>query len=433
MELAFDFANLGSEAVGASGVTPDARDTLLPKAQSALQILQENPHGWPLGWLNLADRRSELDGVLDVLSQVADADAMIAIGMGGSIVGTRALAALFADESAPGEFVSASGKRLITLDNLDEERLSLAASRLATSSVVLNPVSKSGTTLETIVNLSALLSRLDNVRVVVTTGEPESPLGQFATHAGNPILPVPKDVGGRFSVLSPVGFFPLAFLGVDVAAVIEGALGARETFLQPEYYENPALLLALNLYALGVSQWVLMPYCERLHNLGPWWQLLVAESLGKRHKLSGEVSPAGLTPIIALGPQAQHSLLQLLLEGPADKAIALIHVAQSVSREYALKAPPEGFQEFAYLKGKRISEVTAAELAATRDSLAKSGQPNYTITLPQISPQAAGEFLLFHEVAISLLGLMLQVNPFDQPAVDESKKLTREMLQKPRN
>ncbi len=437
MELALDFTNLSADAVGTNGVTVEIRDILLPDAQNALKALLENPYGWPLGWLDLAARRSELPSVLEVLAQVADADTLVTIGMGGSALGTQALAGLFAECTAPGEFISANGKRLIVLDNLDEERLAQVASRLGGRSVVLNPESKSGTTLETVANFTALLSKLEGAEIVVTTGEPDSPLGRFAGHSACPILPVPEDVGGRFSVLSPVGFFPLAFLGVDVEAVVEGALSVRDAFLQSEYYENPALLLALNLYALatrcGVSQMVFMPYCERMCDLGRWWQQLFAESLGKRHSLSSENAPRGLTPIAALGPRDQHSLLQLLLEGPADKVTALVQVTEPSASAGTLGEPQKGLESFGYLSGKRVNDIVLAELAGTRDSLTKQGRPNYTITFPRLTPQAAGEFVIFHEVVVGLLGVMLDVNPFDQPAVDESKKLTREMLRKPRD
>jgi len=434
MELAFDFTNLSADAVGANGVTAEIRGALLPDAQKALKVLLENPYGWPLGWLNLAARRSELTGVLDALAQVADADTLVAIGMGGSTMGTRALAGLFTEDTAPGEFTSASGKRLTVLDNLDEERLAQLVSRLGGRSAVLNPVSKSGTTLETVANFTALLSKLEGAEVVVTTGEPDSPLGRFAGHSGWPILPVPEDVGGRFSVLSPVGFFPLAFLGVDVEAVMEGALSVRDAFLRSEYYENPALLLALNLYALathcGVSQMVFMPYCERMCGLGRWWQQLFAESLGKRLSLSGKDVPRGLTPIAALGPRDQHGLLQLLLEGPADKVAALVQVTEPSASASTLGEPRKGLESFSYLSGRRVNDIVLAQLAGTRDSLTERVRPNYTITFPRLTPQAAGEFLFFYEVVVGLLGVMLDVNPFNQPAVDESKRLTREMLQK---
>jgi len=434
MELAFDFTNLSADAVGASGVTAEIRDALLTKAQNALKFLLENPYGWPLGWLDLSARRSELPAVLDALSQVVDAGTLVAIGMGGSTMGTRALAELFADQVAPAEFKGPSGKRLIVLDNLDEERLAQVISRIGERSVVLNPVSKSGATLETVANFAALLSKLARAEVVVTTGEPDSPLGQFAGHSGCPILHVPEDVGGRFSVLSPVGFFPLAFLGADVEAVVEGALGVRDAFLQPAYYENPALLLALNLFALatrcGVSQMVFMPYCGRMCGLGSWWRQLFAESLGKRHSLSGKDGSKGLTPITALGPRDQHGLLQLLLEGPAGKVAALVQVTEPSTLADALGEPQKGLERFDYLNGKRINDIVLAMLAATRDSLTKQGRPNYTITFPRLTPQAAGEFLFFYEVVVGLLGVMLDINPFDQPAVEESKELTRKALQK---
>ena len=437
MELAFDFTNLASDAVGTNGVTDEIRDALLPDAQNALRVLQENPYGWPLGWLDLAARRSELPSVLDALEQVADADTLITIGMGGSAAGTRALAALFADEIAPGKFAGANGKHLIVLDNLDEERLAQATAHLSGCSVAVNPVSKSGATLETIVNFTWLLSEMEGAKAVVTTSKPDSPLGQFASHSSYPILPIPEDVGGRFSVLSSVGFLPMAFLGIDVEAVLEGALSARDSLLKSAYYENPALLLAANLHALithcGVSQIVFMPYCERMNSLGHWWQQLFAESLGKRHSLSGEDAPTGLTPIIALGPKDQHSLLQLMLEGPTDKITAFVQLSEPAASTGTLDRSQKSLESFSYLGDKRINDIVLAQLAGTRDSLTKRGCPNYTITFPRLIPQAAGEFLLFYEVVVGLLGVMLDVNPFDQPAVEESKELTREILQRPRD
>lgn len=437
MALTFDFTNLSADAVGANGVTAEMRDALLPEAQSALKVLQENPCRWPLGWLDLAARRAELLDVLEVLSQFADADTMVTIGMGGSVTGTKALAGLFTERTTPVEFASPSGKRLIVLDNLDEERLTQIASRQAGESVVLNPVSKSGTTLETIASFMALLSRMDNAQVVVITGETDSPLGQFASRTGSPVLLVPENVGGRFSVISSVGFFPLAFLGVDVEGIVDGALGMRKAFLLPAYHENPALRLALNLCALvtrcGVSQMVFMPYRENMHDLGRWWQQLFGESLNKRQSLSGKDAPKSLTPITAIGPRDQHGLLQLLLEGPANKVTALVKVTEPSGPTFKLGKPPKGLESFDYLSGSVVSDTALVELAVTRNMLVNRRRPNYTITFPRLTPQAAGEFLLFNEVVVGLLGVMLDVNPFDQPAVEESKEMTREMLQKPRN
>ncbi len=435
MELGLDLTNLQAESVGEKGVPAEMREKLTPVAVDALRTLLENPQGWPLGWLDLPARRNELPAVLETLSKVADADMLVTIGMGGSGLGTRALASLFAQCTAPGQFVSESGKRLVVLDNLDEENTARVASDLADGSVVLNPVSKSGTTLETIANFTTLLHRLgERAQVVVTTGDVDVALGRLAANRGYPLLQVPDDVGGRFSVLTCVGFFPLAFLGVDVEAILQGALNVRQAVTQPVYYENAALLLALDIYALatrcGISQMFFLPYGERMCDLGRWWVQLFAESLGKKYSLSGEVSPKGITPVVALGPSDQHSVLQLLLEGPADKVIALVEIEEPPVSAGTFTELPEELAGFNYLRGKRIHDIVRAELSGTRGSLTNQGRPNYTVTFPRLTPSAVGEFLFLYEVVVGLLGVMFDINAFDEPAVVESKRLTREMLGK---
>ena len=147
MELQLNLANLHADSVGAAGVTAALLKDAAAAAVRALQVLLENPHGWPLGWLNLQARRSELPRVMSTLDAVADVETLVSIGMGGSGLGTRALAALFAECIGPGHYLGPSGQRLVVLDNLDDENTAAVASMVCGRRTALNPVSKSGTTL----------------------------------------------------------------------------------------------------------------------------------------------------------------------------------------------------------------------------------------------------------------------------------------------
>jgi len=301
--------------------------------------------------------------------------------------------------------------------------------------VVLNPVSKGGNTLETIANFLALSCHRDlNIAdTVVTTGSEKGALATYARERALPVLHIPEDVGGRFSVLSPVALFPLAFLGYPIERLLEGAREALPTLRVDDYEENPALALAARLYVLvdrhGFDQLLLWSYCDALHEWGRWWVQLFAESLGKQRQDRDENRAVGLTPMAVLGPAAQHSMLQLVLDGPRDKTCGFIEVARPKVQLPAFGDLPTAMQEFQYLQDKRLHEVVTAGLRGTRESLRQRGCPSFLLKLPSLEPEAVGELILFFEVVASLMGVFLGINPFDQPAVDESKRLARELLE----
>ena len=432
MELLLDFANMTERAVGAKGVSPERLKVKTNEAIKALKTLLANPHGWPLGWLDLYARNSDVDAVNDAIDYTGDCDTLITIGMGGSGLGTRAVAAMFGKCVGPGEFTSVDGSRLIVLDNLDEDRTRRVAEECAGRKIALNPVSKSGNTLEMVANLTVLLGKLGaDTKCVVTTGDVNSPLGVFAQKTKSPVLPVADDIGGRFTVLSAVSFFPLAFAGVDVMQMWVGAVDAHEEYTR-KAAANPAVRLAAYLHemytAKGISQMVFMPYDERLYEFGRWWVQLFAESLGKRKLLNGRTRATGFTPFCALGPSDQHSILQLLLEGPNDKVINIVELDEPEKVAMRFGKMPPGLEEFSYLKGKCIHDIVRAELYGTQGSLKNQGRPFFTSNMHRIDPYAIGQLIYFYEVVVGLLGVMFNINAFDQPAVVESKEITRKQL-----
>jgi glucose-6-phosphate isomerase len=432
MEVLFDFENLTEKAIGAKGISAESLREHSALAVKAMKTLLANSFAWPLGWLDIPAREAEMPAVLRALKTCKDCDTVIAIGMGGSGLGTRAVASALATSVGPGEYIGPNGKRLIILDNLDEDRTRRAAEECAGRKVVLNPVSKSGNTLEMVANLTVLLTRLGmDTKCVVTTGESGSALGIFAKHTKSPVLGVPEDVGGRFSVISAVGFFPLAFIGLDMKELIYGALDGQAEYTR-KAMSNDAVKLAAYIYALAnekrISQMVFMPYSEQLSDFGRWWVQLFAESLGKKKLLDGKLRATGMTPMVALGPSDQHSILQMLLEGPNDKVISLIQVDEPERVAARFGAMPRGLEEFNYLKGRCIHEIVIAELYGTIGSLRNQGRPNYTVMMHNIEAYQIGQLLFFYQVVVGLLGVMFNVNSFDQPAVVEGKRLAREIL-----
>jgi glucose-6-phosphate isomerase len=432
MEVLFDYANLTEKAIGAKGVSAERLREKTGLAVQGMKMLQKNPYGWPLGWLDIPAREAEMPAVEEVLKRCDEFDTLISIGMGGSGLGTRAVASALATNVGPGEFIGPNGKRLIVLDNLDEDRTRRAAEECAGRKVVLNPVSKSGNTLEMVANLVVLLARLGaGTKCIVTTGEPGSPLGIFAKHTHSPVLGVPEDVGGRFSVIGAVGFLPLAFIGLDVNEMIGGALDGQREYTR-KAASNDAIKLAAYLHELasakGIGQMVFMPYSERLCDVGRWWVQLFAESLGKRKLLNGRTRATGMTPLVALGPSDQHSILQLLLEGPNNKVISLIEIEEPQRVAARFSAMPHGLDAFNYLGGKCIHDIVRAELYGTQGTLKNQGRPNYLVRMRDLHPYRLGQLLFFYEIVTSLLGVMFNVNAFNEPAVVEGKRLAREIL-----
>lgn len=434
MRIAYDFDWLHQDAVGENGVSSQELAELEQTHPRPLRELTENPHKWPLGWLDIETRTAEVPSIRRASASVEASEVLITIGMGGSTLGTRALAAAFAQQTSACSF-SANGHELILLDNLDEAAIIEIAEYAKGRPVALNPVSKSGNTLETVANFLALSRHpaFEKAAVVVTTGNRKGALAVYAREMGLPILPIPEDVGGRFSVLSPVALFPLSFLGYPIEQLLAGAAEAHSQLTKDDYAANPSLALAARLYLLaetkGIDQLVLWTYSNALREWGRWWVQLVAESLGKQKQVHGEPEAVGLTPVTALGPAGQHSLLQLVLDGPSNKVSGFIQVTQPPAQLAPFSSVPECLERFQYLRDRRIHELVVAELEGTRNSLRRRGRPSYLLRLRDLQPEVVGELLLFFETVVTIMGRFLQINPFNQPAVEESKQLARKLLQ----
>jgi len=401
----------------------------------ALKTVIAQAAGGKLGYAGLPGHKAYPDSVKALANKFRPATTdLIVLGIGGSALGNIALQAalnpstynLLPDGKRP-------GPRLFVLDNVDPgmvgDVLDFIGPRLATTCV--NVISKSGETAETasqfMIFRQALKDKLGASfasRIVATTDAKKGTLHDIAKADGYATLEVPGDVGGRFSVLSPVGLFSAAMCGIDIDQLLAGAAAMKKRTENPKWRENPAAVLAAVTHLAtgkGKIMHVMMPYSNRLYLLADWYRQLWAESLGKQHDRGGKEVFAGPTPIKALGTTDQHSQVQLYREGPNDKLTVFLEVAKQ-PRELAV---PDVFPDvagLAYLRKADLGKLLNAEKAATEYALACSKRPSVTIRFDEISPHIVGEFIYLYEFTTSLAGELLNINAYDQPAVELGKK-----------
>lgn len=368
-------------------------------------------------------------------------DDLVVLGIGGSALGTAAVQAALSPWEYNHDRKARRGRpRLWVLDNVDPERLKGTLSLLKPAKTLVNVISKSGTTAETSAQflwvrawLQKALKKRWGKNVVVTTDPAEGILRRIVRDEGLASLEVPPGVGGRFSVLSPVGLFPLAMAGVDVAGLAAGASHMRKRTLDENPWRNPARLYGLLQYLLyqkGYRINVMMPYSDALYPLADWFRQLWAESLGKRADNRGQIVETGPTPVKALGATDQHSQLQLYMEGPRDKSVTLLRV-EKFRREAAIPRAYPQHADLCYLGGHSFGELLNAEARATAVSLAKNGRPNCAFILPEISPHVLGQMIFLLETATAFAGGLFNVNPMDQPGVEEGKRYAFGLMGRP--
>jgi glucose-6-phosphate isomerase len=268
--------------------------------------------------------------------------------------------------------------------------------------------------------------------ILATTDPNGGTLRQICNDEGYRTLEVPDGVGGRFSVLSAVGLFSAAMCGIDIEALLEGARDMDKRLKGEDVLDNPAALIAAVHYILnkrGKSMSVMMPYSSSLYYLADWYRQLWAESIGKKDGLKKKNVYAGQTPIKALGTTDQHSQVQLYREGPNDKIITFLEVERFGSK-LAIPTSMKHVESLAYLCGSNFQTLMNAEKLGTEYALLESQRPTLTVVLPQISAETVGQFLYLYEVAVSFMGGLLEINTYDQPAVQLGKDATYALMGK---
>jgi glucose-6-phosphate isomerase len=433
-----DFGNLMAPLV-TGGADPEAlRGAMADRFTAVQEQVEKRRDAGELGFLDLPFASETVEQV----QMLADGfgqwfEDVVVLGIGGSALGAAALrdALLGAFWNARSAEAREHFPRLHVIDNPDPHTFAGLLQRVDPARTMFNVVSKSGGTAETMAQY--LIARAaveaavgeDKARghFLFTTDPARGALRRIGEAEGIPMLPVPENVGGRFSVLSPVGLLPAAVCGIDVKELLAGAAAMEERCRSRELMGNPAAVLASLLHhadtALGRSVHVFMPYADRLRSTALWFQQLWAESLGKSTTLDGERRLSGPTPLAASGATDQHSLLQLLMEGPQDKVVVFVEV-DDAGVDVSIPARHPEMDELAYLGGRSLAELLQAERRATAEALRRADRPNATIHMPGVTPAAVGQLLMLLQIATVHAGALYGVNPLDQPGVELGKLLT---------
>src|SRR5215213_8522977 len=377
-------------------------------------------------------------------------DHVLVLGIGGSALGAKAL--LNALRRPGWNELDDEGReffpRLTVLENVDPTSVSAALQRIDPRRVLVNVISKSGGTAETMAQylvvrrwLEEALGPASSRHLVFTTDPARGALREIAKEEHIATLDVPPDVGGRFSVLSPVGLLPAALVGIDIEALLAGAARAVKRSESDDLLQNPAALYAGLHWAADTSQGarvhVLMPYTDRLRELAEWYRQLWAESLGKRSDREGRTVHLGPTPVGAVGATDQHSQVQLFMEGPYDKAITFITVDDfgvevKIPRPATVSGAGPGLPpDLDYLPGHSLGDLLRAEYEATSAALAQMGRMNCTLRFPDLTAPTIGEAIMFFQLATGYAGAWYGIDPFDQPGVELGKRLTYAAMGRP--
>jgi glucose-6-phosphate isomerase len=440
--LTLDYANCLSDRIGPDGV--DARDleeTDQQLAELTGRLQKTAGTGWER-WRTLPFdpvRSAHVRAVNSLAEKLRPAtDNLLVLGIGGSALGNIALQSALNPATynlLPRD--RRAGPRLFVLDNVDPHLVSRTLRFIADDDpglqrTVINVISKSGETAETAAQFMIVRSELARAlgdrhaeHIIATTDPAHGTMRALCDAEGYATLPVPEGVGGRFSVLSPVGLFSAAMCGIDINRLLDGAAEMDGRCRRTEARSNPAALLAWLLIELtrrGKPNHILMPYCNALYGLADWFRQLWAESLGKRFDVDGKEVFAGATPIKSLGATDQHSQIQLYREGPNDKVIGFLEV-ESFDEDIAIPADLD-VDALRYLHGRSLAGLLRAEKRATEYALVESRRPNFTIRFPGLDAFTVGQFIQLWEITTAYAGLLLNINAYDQPAVETGKKAT---------
>ena len=446
--LRLDLAGCTRDRIGDAGLGKDDLAVNRTSLQALIKQLHDSDCNGMDRWRKLPHdplRADHLDAVNSVLNALpGDVENLVVLGIGGSALGATALHAALNPLTwnlVPRD--QRSGPRLFVLDNVDPDLVGATLREVRRvdpdfQRTIFNVVSKSGETAETAAQFAIVQSMLEHAgpsstaRIVATTDPTHGTLRTLADARGWPTLPVPDGVGGRFSVLSPVGLFPAAMCGIDIQGLLDGAAAMDAACLDPDPTANPAAQLAWTLVSMarhGRSNHVMMPYSNRLSPMADWYRQLWAESLGKRHGLDDTIINAGATPIRALGATDQHSQIQLYREGPDDKVIGLVALGEHDERvPIPVRDDAETLQ---YLGGHDLAELLDAERLATEYALVESRRPNFTITIPRLDAPSVGQFIWLWQMTTAMAGALLGIDTYDQPAVETGKQATFGLMGRP--
>jgi glucose-6-phosphate isomerase len=428
----FDWSN--------SGISYEEFENKEYQVKNANIILEEKngPGNDYLGWLDYTSTvdQQEIIKINDVAKKIAQqSDILIVIGIGGSYLGAKsvisALTSNFYNELPNG--IRNTPKIYFAGHNISSVYLSELITLVQDQDFSINVISKSGTTTEPSIAFRIFKQLLEKKygkkesknRIYATTDAIKGALRHLSDEEGYESFIIPDNIGGRYSVLTPVGLLPIACSGIDIKELIEGAAIGFQKFSNNKLFDNPAHQYAVTrniMYEKGKTIEILVNYDPQLLNISEWWKQLYGESDGKNNK--------GLFPVSANFSTDLHSLGQIIQEGRRNIFETVIDVENS-SCEITVPYDENNLDQLNYLSGLSISKINKKALQGTLYAHVDGGVPNNIITLSHLTPLSIGELIYFFEKACAINGYMLGINPFNQPGVEAYKKNMFALLNKP--
>ena len=418
------------------GVTSQEVSAAKPAALAALAAFQKSVEKEAYGFPHLPFQTKLIREIVDYAKSVdGKYDTVCVVGIGGSALGAWALDCGLRGPHPVQKAFSTKNPRLVILDNVDPVFVDSALASMNPSKTLVVPIAKSGATAET---MSVFLIVHDwlkeklggkkaSARIAVVTSEDTGELKQFAIEHKLVTFHIPKNVGGRFSVLTAVGLVPAALAGLDIAAVCKGAAAMTKLCWMEDLEQNVALKSALLHWLIWTKKkktiQVAFPYANKLWGAAFWFRQLWAESLGKEQNRNKRVVNVGQTPIAALGATDQHSQVQLYREGPNDKVYSFWAVGKW-DEQGKIPKGKTGYESFDYLAGQNLAKLIDVERQATAASLTSAQRPNCTFTLDKMDAWHLGAFLQMFEFQTAFVGEMLDIDAFNQPGVELGKHFT---------
>ncbi len=437
-DITLDVNNMFAERLGQEqGMKRNWIDDLQDEARKAHHRIRSNKPGF----MKLPFEQDEVVAEIKKLAseRAKDYDNYVVLGIGGSALGNIAVQTALNDPYYNMNEKARQGyPRLFVPDNVDPERFVSLLEILDLEKTIFNVTSKSGSTAETmslyLLAREAVAKEVgeDNLaeHFIAITSSDSGYLKEIAEREGYPCFHIPKDVGGRFSVLTPVGMVSAAFTGVNISELLAGAARMAHRCQSEEIWDNPAYLhgaLQYLAYNKGKRMSVMMPYSHALKDVADWYRQLWAESLGKKVNRQGETVNVGPTPIKALGATDQHSQVQLYMEGPYDKIITFIEVAE-MSVDIEIPKIYQDLDGLNYLGGHSLGKLLNTEKKATERALTKRGRANATIKLPEISAYTLGQLFYLLEMETAFVGELFNIDTYNQPGVELGKKFAYGIL-----
>ena len=390
-----------------------------------------------LGWINLPSSitKEHLNEVKECAKKLqSKAQVVICIGIGGSYLGAKAVMDAMSDSFELLKKEHVNTLVLFAGQNISEDYVAEMLNALKDYSIATIVISKSGTTTEPAIAFRLIKAEIENRygregardRLVDITDKARGALKTLATKEGYKTFVIPDDVGGRFSVLSPVGLLPLAVGGVDIEALVEGAKQIEKLTDASVGYQNNISMqyaaLRYSLYLAGKKIEILGSYEPKLQNINEWWKQLYGESEGKDHK--------GLYPASVTLTADLHSMGQYIQDGERNLFETIISVSEP---DNTVKVPSDedNLDGLNYLAGRRLNQINKMAELGVQLAHVDGGVPNLKVIIPRIDEKALGALIYFFEKACGISGYLLGVNPFNQPGVEAYKKNMFALLEKP--